>query len=80
MNGPGGGKASAVDVAFEGRVTIFSLADGRRVFTPLERFPFLVAASEEERNNWRIVDNGTRVVWPDIGQEISLSDLMGPDQ
>ena len=52
------------------------LDDGREVSVPLTWFPRLVGASAAARNNWRWVDGGTGLHWPDLDEDISIRGLL----
>ena len=52
------------------------LVDGRTVSVPLSWYPRLVHASENERNNWRLIGYGEGIHWPDLDEDISVEDLL----
>lgn len=52
------------------------LADGREISAPLEWFPRLIAATLEQRNNWRLIGNGVGIHWEDIDEDISIDSLL----
>ena len=52
------------------------LVDGRTVSVPLSWYPRLVHASENERNNWRLIGYGEGVHWPDLDEDISIENLL----
>lgn len=66
----------AVDVSFTAASLHFVLADGREISAPLEWFPRLRDATEEERNNWRFIGNGIGIHWPSIDEDIAVETLM----
>ena len=66
----------AVDVCFTKTSLHFVLADGREISAPLEWFPRLRDASEDERQNWRFIGNGIGVHWSKIDEDISVRSLM----
>jgi hypothetical protein len=51
------------------------MADGRMVEAPIEWFPWLLDASEEAIKNFKIVDDGRQIEWPDLGEKVSLSGM-----
>ena len=57
-------------------LTHFVLADGREISAPLEWFPRLRDASEDERQDWRFIGNGIRVHWSKNYEDISVRSLM----
>jgi hypothetical protein len=52
------------------------LSDGRTISVPIEWFPRLVHASEEERTNWRLIGNGQGIHWEDIDEDIGVAGLL----
>ena len=65
-----------VDVQIQNNALHFILADGREISAPLEWFPRLRDASENQRGKWRFIGNGIGVHWPDIDEDIAVSTLM----
>ncbi len=68
--------ALAVDVRFEDEKLCVLLSDGREVAAPLEWFPRLRDASEEERANWRLIGRGVGIHWEDVDEDISVEGLL----
>ena len=66
----------AVDVSFTKNALHLVLADGREVSAPLEWFPKLRDATENNRNNWRLIGNGIGVHWPEIDEDIAVGTIM----
>jgi hypothetical protein len=52
------------------------LSDGRTISVPLAWFPRLLHASQEERNNWRLIGDGQGIHWEDIDEDISVEGLL----
>ena len=52
------------------------LLDGRSLTVPLAWYPRLVHASEQERNNFRIVGGGFVINWPDVDEHLSSQGLL----
>ena len=52
------------------------LSDGRTISVPLAWFPRLVHATEEERNNWRLIGKGHGIHWKDMDEDISVEGLL----
>lgn len=67
----------ATAVSFDANSVCFSLADGRSISAPLAWFPRLMEATDQERENWRLIGRGSGVHWPDIDEDISIPDLLG---
>lgn len=66
----------AVGVSFTKASLHFVLADGREISAPLEWFPRLRDATDDERQEWRFIGNGLGVHWPKIDEDISVGALM----
>lgn len=66
----------AVDVQIDESALHFILADGREISAPLEWFPRLRDASNEQRSQWRLIGKGIGVHWPEIDEDIAVSTLM----
>jgi hypothetical protein len=66
----------AVDVSFTQTALHFVLADGREISAPLEWFPRLRDATEQERNDWRFIGNGIGIHWPSLDEDIAVETLM----
>jgi hypothetical protein len=52
------------------------LTDGRTISVPLAWFPRLLHATQEERNNWRLIGKGQGIHWEDIDEDISVEGLL----
>ncbi len=52
------------------------LEDGRTIAVPLSWYPRLVYATEEERQNFRIVGAGYGIHWPDLDEDIGVEGLL----
>ncbi len=52
------------------------LADGREISAPLSWFPRLMAATEAERRNWRLIGAGEGVHWPAVDEDVSVASLL----
>ena len=68
--------ADAVDVTFTEDELQVTLADGRRVFAPLEWFPRLLRATPVQRSNWRLIGGGVGIHWEDIDEDVSVRSLL----
>lgn len=69
----------AVDVRFTKTALLLVLADGREISAPLAWFPKLSAATEKDRNHWRLIANGLGVHWPSLDEDIAVKTLMQQD-
>ena len=52
------------------------LSDGRTISVPLAWFPRLVHASQDERQNWKLIGKGHGVHWQDIDEDIGVENLL----
>jgi hypothetical protein len=68
--------ATATEVAVSADLLTVELADGRRLSVPLAWFPRLVHGTVRERKNWRLVAAGRGIHWPDLDEDISVSNLL----
>ncbi len=66
----------AISVDFTDSSLHVVLADGREIYAPLEWFPRLRNASDEDRNNWRLIGKGIGIHWPTIDEDIAVKTLM----
>ncbi len=53
------------------------LLDGREISVPLDWFPRLRDANNEQRNKWRLIGKGIGVHWEEIDEDISVESLLG---
>ena len=68
--------ATAIDArVMEDRLVVI-LADGRELAAPLAWFPRLLAASDDQRRNWRLIGGGHGIHWPDVDEDISVASLL----
>ncbi len=66
----------AVDVKVTKDTLSVELSDGRTLSVPLDWYPRLTHAKEEERANWRIIGRGHGIHWEDIDEDISVEGLL----
>jgi Protein of unknown function (DUF2442) len=69
--------AQATSVEFAGDSIGVTLTDGREIWAPIEWFPRLRDASDEQRANWRLIARGEGVHWPDVDEDVSVNGLLG---
>jgi hypothetical protein len=53
---------------------VVTLADGRRIATPLDWYPRLKSATATQRANFEIMPMG--VHWPDIDEDLSVAGML----
>jgi hypothetical protein len=68
--------AQAVKASLNTEEIAVDLVDGRTIIAPLGWFPRLVHATPKERNNWRLIGKGSGIHWPDLDEDISISNLL----
>ena len=56
------------------------LSDDREIAVPLKWFPRLSAATEKQRNNWRLIGKGIGIHWKDIDEDLSVQGLLNNPQ
>jgi hypothetical protein len=67
-------RVAAVSVTAE--ALIVRLFDGRMISTPLDWFPGLASATSLQRKNWEPSGEGYAIHWPDIGEDVSVGELL----
>ena len=65
-------------VAFTATELVVTLADGRRIATPLDWYPRLNSATAAERENFEIMAMG--IHWPDIDEDLSVAGMLKGDR
>jgi hypothetical protein len=64
------------DVKFTDDAMIVDLADGRAINVPLARYPRLLNAKHEERENWQLAGASLGIYWPDLDEDLSSEGLL----
>lgn len=67
---------NAEDVTVTEDTLSTDLSDGRTISVPLAWFPRLVHATQEERNNWRLIGKGQGIHWENLDEDISVEGLI----
>lgn len=68
------GDLQAVAVEFTRGELIVTLADGRKIATPLDWYPRLRRASATQRANFEIMPMG--IHWPDLDEDLSIAGML----
>jgi hypothetical protein len=68
------GDLRAVSVEFTATELVVTLADGRKIVTPLAWYPRLQQASAEERSNYEIMPLG--IHWPAIDEDLGIVGML----
>jgi len=71
-------EAMASEVWFDAYMMHVRLLDGREINVPIEWFPRLREATEEQRKKWRLIGKGIGIHWEDIDEDISVAALLKP--
>jgi len=66
----------ACDVWFDSDMMHIRLLDGRELSVPLEWFPRLRDATEEQKMNWRFIGRGIGIHWEELDEDISVAALL----
>ena len=66
----------ATDVWFDSEMMHIRLLDGREISIPLEWFPKLREATNEQRAKWRLIGRGVGIHWEELDEDISVSALL----
>jgi hypothetical protein len=66
----------AADVRFSDDCLHVALVDGREISVPLEWFPRLASAADEDRRNWRLIGGGVGIHWEALDEDISVDGLL----
>jgi Protein of unknown function (DUF2442) len=68
------GDLRARAVEFTAADLVVTLADGRKIATPLEWYPRLRSASAAQRANYEIMPMG--IHWPDLDEDLSVAGML----
>lgn len=66
----------AINVVFSDSKMIVFLEDGRELSIPLEWFPRLRNATENQLKKWRFIGNGEGIHWDEIDEDVSVENLL----
>ena len=61
-------------VEFTATELVVTLADGRKIATPLDWYPRLQSATDQQRANFEIMPMG--VHWPDIDEDLGVVGML----
>ncbi len=68
------GDLQANSVAFTKDELVVTLADGRRIATPLDWYPRLKDATAKQRANFEIMPMG--IHWPDLDEDLGIAGML----
>ncbi len=66
----------AVKIWFDTTKMFLLLEDGRELSVPIDWFPILREATEEQKNSWRFIGNGEGIHWEDLDEDILVENLL----
>ena len=66
----------ATNIRFDAERMHVQLSDGREIAVPLEWFPSLRNATDEQRNKWRLIGRGVGIHWDELDEDISVEGLL----
>jgi hypothetical protein len=66
----------ATDIWFDEIKMHVILEDGRELGIPIDWFPSLRDASQEQRDNWRFIGDGEGIHWEDLDEDILVEGLL----
>jgi len=66
----------AVRVAVRRGFLVVDLVDGRRLSVPVEWFPRLLHASQVQRDEWKLLDEGRGIRWASVDEDVSVAGLL----
>ena len=64
----------ATSVAFTSSDLVVTLADGRKIVTPLKWYPHLLRASAADRAEYEIMPMG--IHWPGLDEDLSIAGML----
>lgn len=66
----------AIDVTFTKDMICLALSDGREVKTPLEFYPTLARATEDQLKKFRLIGGGTGIHWEVLDEDLSVESIV----
>jgi len=66
----------ATTVWFDDSKLYVRLTDGREIGVPIDWYPRLRDASEEARNDWRLIGRGQGIHWEALDEDLSVAGFL----
>jgi hypothetical protein len=66
----------AVHIWFTDEKLFVRLEDGREIGVPLEWYPKLLKATQQQRANWRLIAKGVGIHWDDLDEDLSVEKMI----
>ncbi len=67
---------TASEVWFDANMMHVRLLDGREISVPLEWFPRLRSATDDQKKKWRLIGKGIGIHWEELDEDISIASLL----
>ncbi len=68
--------SNAVSIRFDEIQLHVILEDGRELSIPIDWFPSLRDATQEQRENWRFIGDGEGIHWEELDEDILIEGLL----
>lgn len=68
--------ANAVSIRFDEMQLHVILEDGHELSIPIDWFPSLRDATQEQRENWRFIGDGEGIHWEELDEDILIEGLL----
>lgn len=65
-----------VNIEIDSERFIIHLQDERQLTVPIDWYPRLQHATDEERQNWELLGDGYAIHWPDLDEHIGVEGLL----
>ena len=72
--------ARALDVSTTDDELIVHLVDGRTIIVPLAWYPRVLNASAEQRQDYRLLEDGEYIHWPQMDEDLTVAGLLRGDR
>jgi hypothetical protein len=59
---------------------IVHLVDGRTIIVPLAWYPRLLNATDEQRADYRLLEDGEYIHWPQVDEDLTVAGLLRGDR
>jgi hypothetical protein len=66
-----------VHVTLTDDTLIVDIQNGRIIALPLEWYPQLLYANNEQRENWHIATDGTSIFWSSLNTTLNIDEIQG---
>ncbi|HEY2321286.1 MAG TPA: DUF2442 domain-containing protein [Thermoanaerobaculia bacterium] len=72
--------ARASEVITTADELIVHLVDGRTIIVPLAWYPRLLNATAEQRSDYRLLEDGEYIHWPQVDEDLTVAGLLRGDR